>query len=249
MIRDLKFPLIIAHRGFSARYPENTAAAFQAALDAGAQMIELDVTLTRDRRMIVIHDDTVDRTTNAKGRVIDYTLSELRQLDAGSWFHPRFSEERLPALEEAVEMITARAALNIEIKPEAYEPDEPDDAIEYQVADVIRTKGVSDRVLISSFDPRSLERIARMNEGFELGLLWEGRADAQTLALCRRLNVFSWNPDWRNLEKEQAAMMGQAGIRTLTYTVNDRAVFEKLMDMGADGVFTDDPILFSVHPE
>jgi glycerophosphoryl diester phosphodiesterase len=95
-IHQLPTPLFIAHRGCSARYPENTLAAFKGAIDAGAQMIELDVCLSKDRHLVVIHDKTVDRTTNGSGAVKMLTLAQLRQLDAGSWFDPRFNAERLP---------------------------------------------------------------------------------------------------------------------------------------------------------
>jgi glycerophosphoryl diester phosphodiesterase len=91
-------PLIMAHRGFQGQYPENTMAAFSAAVETGAQYLELDVSFTKDRQVVVLHDDTVDRTTNGIGPVHDYMLKDLKQLDAGSWFHPRFTHERIPTL-------------------------------------------------------------------------------------------------------------------------------------------------------
>lgn len=84
-------PLLIGHRGYPARYPENTLASFRGAMEAGCDMIELDVTLTRDRKVVVIHDDTLDRTTTGKGLVASHSLEEITALDAGSWFDPRFS--------------------------------------------------------------------------------------------------------------------------------------------------------------
>jgi glycerophosphoryl diester phosphodiesterase len=91
-------------------------------MDAGAQMIELDVTLSRDRQLVVIHDETVDRTTNGAGLVKDLTLSELTRLDAGSWFDPEFANERLPTLAQVLETVRGQLMVNIEIKPEAFEP-------------------------------------------------------------------------------------------------------------------------------
>ena len=89
-LKTAKRPLIVAHRGYRAKYPENTLVAFEAAIEAGADMIELDVLLTKDRKAVVIHDESLDRTTSGQGPVSDYTLSELKALDAGSWFDARF---------------------------------------------------------------------------------------------------------------------------------------------------------------
>ena len=108
--------LNIAHRGASGRFPENTLAAFAAAIEAGAQMCELDVQLTRDGAVVVMHDDTVDRTTDGRGAVRGMTLEELKRLDAGVRFGNEFSGERIPTLEEVFALTRGRCGLNIEIK-------------------------------------------------------------------------------------------------------------------------------------
>ena len=118
-IKNFDSPWIIAHRGYRQKYPENTLAAFQAAMAAGAQMIELDVMLSRDRRPVVVHDDTLERTTNGTGAVKDFTLEELKKLDAGSWFEPRFADQRLPELSEVLALAGGRTRVNIEIKAQA----------------------------------------------------------------------------------------------------------------------------------
>ena len=97
-------PLVIAHRGFSGVAPENTLAAFRKAIDVGADMFELDVLLSQDEHVVVIHDDTLERTTNGTGKVIDHTLAELQALDAGSWFSPEFAGEPIPTLEDALRL-------------------------------------------------------------------------------------------------------------------------------------------------
>ena len=114
-------PLLIGHRGYPARYPENTMASFRGAMEAGCDMIELDVTITKDRRIVVIHDDTLDRTTAGKGPVRERSFEEIRKLDAGGWFDPRFSAERVPELSEVLELTAGRCLLNIEIKASAFE--------------------------------------------------------------------------------------------------------------------------------
>ena len=138
--KNFKPSWIIGHRGYPAKYPENTLAAFEAAIEAGAVMIELDVMLSRDRKVVVIHDATLDRTTNGKGSVADLTLAELKQLDAGSWFDAQFVGQQIPELSEVLDLVNGRAYVNIEIKSNAYEAHHPPDAIEKQVVDWLRQK-------------------------------------------------------------------------------------------------------------
>ena len=133
-------PVIIAHRGYRKRYPEDPMAAFAAAFDAGAHMVELDVTLTRDRRVVVLHDVTLDRTTDGRGRARGFTLDELKQLDAGSWFDPRFTGERLPTLAEVLDLCAVRGMVNIEIKADAFEAGRLPDSIEQQVLTAVRKR-------------------------------------------------------------------------------------------------------------
>ena len=111
--------------GSAPRFPENTLAAFNGAIDAGAHMIELDVSLSRDRKLVVIHDDSVDRTTNGTGSIKALPMEEIGQLDAGSWFDPRFKGERLPTLAQVLDLAKGHLLVNIEIKPEAFDPHGP----------------------------------------------------------------------------------------------------------------------------
>ena len=116
-LRRGKYPVFVtAHRGFSGTAPENTLAAFRAAIDTGCDMIELDVHLSRDNQVVVIHDDTLERTTSGRGNVADQTYAELKRLDAGSWFDPRFSGERIPTLADVLSLARNRILVNIELK-------------------------------------------------------------------------------------------------------------------------------------
>jgi glycerophosphoryl diester phosphodiesterase len=236
-------PVLIAHRGYRKRYPENTLAAFAAAFDAGARMVELDVTLTRDRRVVVLHDDTLDRTTDGCGQVRDFTLDELKQLDAGRWFTPRFAGERLPTLEEVLELCADRGMVNIEIKAGAFEVGRPADAIEEQILSAVAERGMGGRVLISSFETRFLARIADRANAPAVGVLTERRTGSDPLKLCKRLRAFSWHPDFRSVTSARVRAMHAAGIMVLPYTVNRPEDFRILLQMGVDGVFTDDPPL------
>jgi glycerophosphoryl diester phosphodiesterase len=242
-LADFRKPMIIAHRGYSAKYPENTLSAFRAALDAGAQMIELDVTLTRDRNVVVIHDDTLDRTTNGKGAVNGYSLTELKGLDTGSWFDPKFAAERIPSLEEVLEKICCRAFINVEIKSNAYETHNPPDAIERQVVEMIRRKKVRGQVLVSSFEPKILENIATMNAAPAVALLSTRSADRKAVELCKRLKAFSWHPDCHQLDPQQVAMMHAANINVFPYNVKTLAEIEMLIQMEVDGVIIGDPLM------
>ena len=160
--KNLKTPWIICHRGYHAKYPENTLAAFEAAIEAGADMIELDVMLSNDRKLVVIHDAILDRTSNGKGSVANLTLAELKQLDAGSWFDTKFADQQIPELSEVLDLVNGRAYVNIEIKSNAYEPGHPTDAIEKQVVDLLRQKDLLATSMVSSFDVNILEQIAFM---------------------------------------------------------------------------------------
>lgn len=243
-IHSMPRKLLIAHRGYKAKYPENTLAAFRAAIDLGSPMIELDVTLTQDRKIVVIHDDTLERTTNGKGDVLNQPFDELRKLDAGSWFAPEFKGERLPSLDDVFALCTGRALVNVEIKPKAYEDPMPTDAIEIQVLDKIRASSMTDSVIVSSFKRDVIRRIAGMNGDKPLfAMLSEDPLDDDLLNFMVDCGVFSYNPDHRTLTKEQVDKAHHKGLRIFTYTVNSVDDAKGCFDMGVDGVFTDDPVL------
>jgi len=236
-------PWIVAHRGYSAKFPENTLAAFKAAMDCGVPMIELDVTLSRDRKLIVIHDDNLERTTDGHGSVSQYTLAELKQLDAGGWFHSRFSGERLPELTEVFDLVAGKIFINIEIKPEAYEAHHPPDAVEQQVAELVRWKNAFSSVLVSSFDINILQQLALLADPPALAVLSPHPADADMLATCRRLNAVSWHPDHRVLKPDQVEMMQAAGIHVMPYNAVTPKELARMFAMNVDGLFCDDPLM------
>jgi glycerophosphoryl diester phosphodiesterase len=241
--QKLKPPWFIAHRGYRAKYPENTLIAFQAALDAGVQMIELDVALSRDRKLVVIHDATLERTTNGEGAVSDHTLEQLKQLDAGGWFHPRFAGERLPELSEVLDLAAGRVLINIEIKPHAYEPHHPLDAVERQIVELICRRNIAERVLISSFDLNLLKYISTLDHAPALGLISRNPADNHTLENCNQLNVVSWHPNHQILTPEQVKTMHTHGIRVFPYNADTSEEIARVLEMEVDGVISSDPLL------
>ena len=234
---------IIGHRGYPAKYPENTLAAFEAAIEAGAIMIELDVMLSRDRKVVVIHDAALDRTTNGKGTVADFTLAELKQLDAGSWFDAQFANQQIPELSEVLDLVNGRVYVNIEIKSNAYESLHPPDAIEKQVVDLLRQKNLLDTCMISSFEVNILEQIAFMKNTPVTAFISKKPADRNTVDMCTRLKVFSWHPDQRIVTPNQVEQMHAAGIRVFPYKVDSLEDFAKMREIQVDGVITNDPEL------
>jgi glycerophosphoryl diester phosphodiesterase len=240
---NFKPPWLIAHRGYRARYPENTLIAFKAALDADVPMIELDVRLSKDRKLVVIHDATLERTTNGHGQVNDYTLKQLKKLDAGSWFNPKFAGERVPELSEILDLAIGRALVNIEIKPHAYEAHHPIDAIEHQVVNLIHRRSITDFVLISSFDLKILKCLTRINHSPALGLISKQPADRDTLKKCNQIGVVSWHPNHQILTHGQVKMMHAAGIRVFPYNADTVEEIERVVDMEVDGVISSDPLL------
>jgi glycerophosphoryl diester phosphodiesterase len=235
-------PWIIAHRGFRAKYPENTLIAFQAALDAGVTMIELDVTHTRDGKLVVMHDKTLDRTTNGRGPVNGYFLKELKKLDAGSWFNPAFASQHVPELEEVLELVQGRALINIEIKQEPDDIPRPSHAIEGQVVELVNQKNAHDTVLISSFDRAVLERIKLLENPPALALISRDPAESSTIAFCRRLKIFSWHPNHAILSQEQVNLMHSAGIRVFPYNADTPEEVARMFDMQVDGIISNDPL-------
>lgn len=238
---DFKIPWIIGHRGFRARYPENTLIAFQAAIEAGVRMIELDVMLSRDRKVVVIHDATVDRTTDGKGPVDRKALEELKQLDAGGWFDAQFSNQRIPELSEVLDLVAGRVYVNIEIKSNAFEAHHPADAIEMQVVDLLKQKKLLHTSLVSSFNIDIIKQIAALEKPPEIAFISEEPASTETVQMCTRLNLFSWHPNYRIVSRNQVKQMHAAGLKVFPYTVNSKEDYTRMRSMDVDGIVTDDP--------
>lgn len=240
-IDKLPIPLFIAHRGIRHRFPENTIAAFQGAINAGAHMIELDVCLTKDRQIVVIHDETVDRTTNGNGKVRRLTMEELAQLDAGSWFDPKFSGEQLPTLAQVLALAKGKILVNIEIKPEAFEAHGPSDAIELQVLGLVRSHQMEENVLVSCFQWQVLQRLREKAPDIALGLLSDVPADDRLFAWCRKIQGFSWHPDYRVVTRPHIEVLHQMGAKVFPYAVNGSIDTRRMREMGVDGLMVDDP--------
>lgn len=235
-------PRVIAHRGFSGHAPENTMAAFRAAIELGADMMELDVLLSRDGEVVVIHDETLERTTDGEGRVADFDLSELRRLDAGSWYAERFRGEHIPTLEEVLELANGQILLNVEIKTEAV-TDEARGGIEEKVLDLIRRHEMNERVLLSSFDPRALAHSRQLDPGIPTASLYNRDLHRQLspTQVMAEVGSAAFNISRRYVTRSIVDECHALSRPVAVYTVNEPKALELLMSLGVDAIFTDHP--------
>jgi glycerophosphoryl diester phosphodiesterase len=237
---DLVRPVVIAHRGASLLAPENTMAAFELACKLGAPAIEFDVKLSADGQVVIIHDQTVDRTTNGKGRVDQLPLAALRELDAGCTFAGKYTGEHIPTLEELFERIGKKIYMNIELTNYAT----PFDSLVDRVAALIRKHSLESRVLFSSFFPINLIRARRLLPRVPRGqLLHPGFAGAWQRLASRLFNVQAEHPYTADVSERTVLRMHARGHRVHVWTVNDSDEMRRLLSLGVDGLFTDDPEL------
>lgn len=237
---------IVAHRGFSAKAPENTLAAIGLAISAGAHGVEIDVGFSADRELVVIHDDSLDRTTSGRGPVRAQPLAALRRLDAGAWFSPAYAGERIPLLAEALALVRGKIPINIEIKGESVE-EEPregrEDGIEARVLRTVAERGQLDQALFSSFHPLALWRLRRLSRAARTASLLHapyhrGRSPAEIVGEVGAGGLHLADAE---ATAETIAACRAAGIPLRVYTVNDAARYLELSALGVDAVFTDDP--------
>ncbi|MEA2518836.1 MAG: glycerophosphoryl diester phosphodiesterase [Chloroflexota bacterium] len=237
-------PLALAHRGQRATVPEQTLDAYETAIRLGADGVETDVQLTADGRLAMIHDLTVDRTTNGRGPVAAHDWAELRSLDAGSWFSEAFVGCRIPSLEETIELIVgAGVVLCVEIKGDGAVAPRTAAA----VARIVRARGLVDQVFISSFDHAALA-VARTALGAPLlapeRLPEAGPSDPQTAAAqAIALDAAVLQHRWEDLTPEVAAALHEAGTAIWTWPIDDPIAIQRSVELGADGIIGDDVAL------
>ena len=236
---DHEYTLNIAHRGASAVAPANTLAAFEKAIALGADGIEFDVHLSADGVPVVIHNFTVDATTDGTGRVSNLTLAQLKQLDAGSAFGRAFAGERIPTLDEVFEFVGDRLLLNIELKT----TDLRDNGLERAVFTRIQQHGLGERVLISSFNPFSLRRAKKIAPHVPVGLLY---GPDLPLPLRHAWLAFiapheARHPEHSMVDAPYVRWARDHGYRIHAWTVDDPSEMRRLIDLGVDGIITNVP--------
>ncbi len=232
-------PWIFAHRGACRVAPENTLPAFQAAIDLGADGIELDVQYSSDGKLVVIHNPTLDKTTNGEGRVTAHTFEELRALDAGAWFAPQFAGTPIPTLDEVLALARGKLLVNIELKA----LDAPTVDLGVDVVARVRAHAMADQVVISSFNPLALRRAKKAGPEIECALL-----TAPDLPGWMRSRFTFWLSRMESIHPEHPmvdeAYMAWARRRRLPvrpWTVNEEADMRRLIALGVDAIITDVP--------
>jgi glycerophosphoryl diester phosphodiesterase len=239
MLANLPRPIIFAHRGASSQAPENTMAAFQRAVLDGAQAIEVDTKLTRDGRIVVFHDLTLNRTTDGEGKLSQKTADEIRALDAGSHFSEKYRGEKIPFLDEVLEAFGKKLLINVELKNYWT----PLDGLADRVCELVRKHAVQPNMLLSSFYPSNLQRAAQLLPEVPRALIamrgWRG-AWARSFGFAFG-DYAALHPHLTDATAQQVHRAHQLGRRVHVWTVNAPADFRRLRAWGADGIITDDP--------
>ena len=240
---------VIAHRGAPAYAPENTLAAFKKAIALRSDILELDVHQTKDLRLVVIHDATVDRTTNGKGRVKDLTFEELHQLDAGSWFSSAFAGERVPLLDDVLDLTSDSVSLLIELKEGSNEyPD-----IEERVVRLVREKNVAPYVIFKSFHDEVLDRLRQLAPDIPRLKIVFLQVPFVSVIIGRGLDFGSILNDsvqylqhhWFGLTEHFISEAHTKGYQVFAWDVNDMDRMKELILKGVDGIESDYPDLLS----
>ncbi|WP_252501978.1 glycerophosphodiester phosphodiesterase family protein [Sporosarcina sp. Marseille-Q4943] len=231
----------VAHRGASGYAPENTIAAFDLAVDMKADYIEIDVQRSEDGELVLIHDTTVDRTTDGTGHVGDLSFEELRSLDAGSWFGEEFNGEPIPTFEEILDRYHGKIGVLIELKaPEIYP------GIEEQVAEALIERNLdkpqNEKIIIQSFNFESMKKMNELLPRVPIGVLTSNRADTTLKALLEFSTYADWvNPSYGIVTEELVGQVHALGMNVGSWTVRSQEAADFLFEMGVDAIITDYP--------
>lgn len=241
-LRDAEW-IVWAHRGRSRTAPENTLMAFRQSLEAGDAGIEFDVALSADCEPVIIHDDTLERTTSGQGGVSNHSYATLKKLDAGSWFDPRFSEEKLPSFYDVLKELRGRVYLNMEIKLSVWHRKISERSrIESKLMDSIESFGIKDSVLVSSFNWRFLSRVRFLNRSIAIGVLAKrGWNPNIVTSFAEKIAAFSIHPNIAELADGMPVPYRHFPGKIFPYTVKDEDTGARLLKFGADGFFADLP--------
>ncbi|MDA9556592.1 glycerophosphodiester phosphodiesterase family protein [Vibrio sp.] len=237
---------ITGHRGMASAAPENTLISIEKAAKHGTKWIEIDVQLTQDKQVVVIHDNTVNRCSNGTGAVRNFTYHEIKLLDAGSYFHTQFANEPIPSLKETLNLcLQYNLALNIELK--AYYGDN-EHALCDAVTEIINTMQYpEDKLLFSSFSLSALEIMKNTLPTVRRGFCdWSWRPDM--VDIIKGLDLFSVHFNYRYVKKEYTKIIHEAGAKVIVWTANDTDLLSHLKDIGVDNIITDFPDQFLLQP-
>jgi len=231
----------VAHRGATGYAPENTIAAFDLAVEMKADYIEIDVQRSKDGKLVLIHDTTVDRTTDGTGKVGDLTFEQLRNLDAGSWKGEQFAGEQIPTFEEILERYHGKVGILIELKaPELYP------GIEEEVAKALKERNLdkpqNEKIIIQSFNFESMKKVNDLLPKVPVGVLTSNRADTTAEALQEFSTYADWfNPSYGIVTEELVNQVHSLGMKIGSWTVRSQEAADFLFEMNVDAIITDYP--------
>lgn len=229
--------LAFGHRGARAYAPMNTLPSFELAMAQGAEGVEFDVRRTRDGVLVILHDSTIDGTSNGRGAVADLTFAELRELDFGAWLDPKYAGTQIPTLDEVFELVGHKQLMNVEIKSESV----AGGGIEAQVADTIARHNLGARIIVSSFNPLTVWRCAAVMPDVLRGLLVEDETPFRRTRLLDKLKIQALHPYYRDINEDYMAQARMRALAVNTWTVNDPADAVRLRDLGVCAVISDKP--------
>jgi len=243
VLADNPVPLVIGHRGYASRAPENTLPSFQLCLDHKVPAVEFDVHTCGSGELVVIHDDTFARTTGFDGQVRETPLERVRELDAGSWYSEEYKGARIPLLDEVFELMGDRVYYDIEVKWKVSRLSD----LERKLVSTIRRHGLSQNCFVTSFNPYSLKEVRRLEPAIALGLLYTNTSNELPRILRRGAGRFICKPDTLNPAQHLVTRRYMyfrhrlAGYPVIPFTVNTPEEVQYLAGLGVSGIISDDP--------
>lgn len=233
----VKVPIVFAHRGFSGIAPENTLIAFEKAIEVGVTGIELDVHLSKDGEVVVIHDERVNRTTNGQGLVVRHTLSELKKLDAGSWLRDEYRGVKIPTLQEVLELLQGQSLqVNIELKTGVIDYE----GLLEKVLDLVQHYGNPRETIYSSFNHYSLKKLKILDSSARIGCLFVAGI-YEPWKYVKEMKAEAIHLVKYNVRPQLVQECHKLGIKVNTYTVDEEDMMRKMLQYGVDGIFTNWP--------
>lgn len=234
---------VVAHRGLSSKYPENTLIAYKAALQLNIDYLEIDIHKTADNKLVVIHDDSVDRTSNGTGKIKDYTMEKLQQLDYGLWKGESFRGQTILEFKDVLKLVKQyNKKLLIEIKkPEQYP------GIEQLLLKQLEEAQVQhSNIVIQSFDMESIKKIYATGVNYKLGVLISAKKYWYRRPNFKKIATFAHflNPNYKLVTTKFVATAHKYNLKVMPYTVNDKVISAKLIKSNIDGIITDASDIF-----
>ncbi len=242
---------VISHRGANKYAPQNTLPAFEKSVKIGIDGIETDVHLSKDGKLVICHNYTIDETSNGKGKISDMTLDELKSYDFGSYFSPKYKDTRIPTVDEFLSFVetTDISVLNIELKS----PEQKGTAIVYETLKAVKEHGLFEKLIISSFDPTLLIEAKLIDKSVKTGLLYgpnqkstyRNRLVTRPIEFAKTIGVDAIHPIYIFVDEKIVKSAHEAGIMVNPWTVDSVGRIEKMIRFGVDGIITNFPDVVS----